>query len=53
MMKPITQNVGMMVEIAADHALIQTIVYNAIVLVILLAKECQMPFLEMVTVMMK
>ena len=52
MMKPITQNVGMMVGTAADHASIQTIAHTALALVILLAIECQMPLLEMVTAMM-
>ena len=53
MMKVITQNVGMMVETAVDYASIQTIVHTALALVILLAIECPMPLLEMVTVMMR
>ena len=53
MMKVITQNVGMTVETAADHASIQTIVHTALALVILLAIECPMPLLEMVTAMMR
>ena len=53
MMKVITQNVGMMVETAVDHASIQTIVHTALALVMLLAMECPMPLLEMVTAMMR
>ena len=53
MMKPITQNVAMTVETAADHASIQTIAYTALVLVILLATEWQMLLLETVTAMMR
>ena len=53
MMKVITQNVGMMEETAVDHASTQTIVHTALASVILLAIECPMSLLEMVTAMMR
>ena len=53
MMKPIAQHVFMTVETAVEHASIQNIVHTALALVMLLAIECPMPLLEMVTAMMR